>query len=200
MTTGNKYDGFQLVLLKVPKARNQDLLFTYLTCVLSESIKPSARMSARMVKLRLSAECTFCINSIAKATQEGISKCNTELLLKDIHGFLVANPVRAADPEVSKEQTIAIRLLKIMVDKVIAEVGSKITQCIRSNEGEAPSQFARYIEMKRNDATIVLLNVLAQTSTNTNRLMLAENTGSVRDTSNRRKVWKAPYPHWMVRA
>lgn len=148
--------GVNLVLLKILEACNQNVLFTSLINVLSESIATSSGTHDASLKARISSKCTFCINSIAKATQKGFSECNIDVLLSDMHQFLVTNPVRPQENAVSEEQTIAIRLLKTIVDKLVGEVGFKIRVNLKTIENGAPSQLARYIEMKLSDGTITL--------------------------------------------
>ena len=103
--------------------------------VLSDSVKLPTGMSDRMVKMRPSAKCTFALAQLRKPPQKAFSKCKIEVLLKDTNGFPVANPARIADPEVSEEQTIVILLLKKIMDKVIGEVGSKITNYLKRLRG-----------------------------------------------------------------
>ncbi len=145
--------GVNLVLLKILEACTQNMLFSSLIHVLSSSIAMLAEVHDVASKSRISSKCSFCINSIAKAVQKGFGTCNIEDLLKDMHEFLLANPVRPQAVETSEEQTIAIRLLKTIVDKLIAEVGLQIKDHLRKIGGEN-SQLARYIEMKLNDGTI----------------------------------------------
>lgn len=145
--------GVNLVLLKILEACTQNMLFSSLIHVLTSSIAKLQEVHDVASKARISSKCSFCINSIAKAVQKGFGTCNIDELLKDMHEFLVANPVRPQAVETSEEQTIAIRLLKTIVDKLIGEVGLRIKDHLRNIGGEQ-SQLWRYVEMKLNDGSI----------------------------------------------
>ncbi len=151
--------GVNLVTLKILEACDQNLLFTSLINVLRAGIKESGKLENISAKARISSKCTFCIKSIAKATQKGYADCNIDALLRDIHDFLSANPVLPHKNEVTEEQTIAIRLLKTIVDSMISEIGVNIRNCFRLIPNAETSQLARYVEMKLTDGSITLPTV-----------------------------------------
>lgn len=148
--------GVNLVLLKVLEACKQNMLITALIRVLQKSITSLSETHSVSMETRISSKCTFCINSLAKATQKGFAECNLDVLLNDIHEFLIANPVRPEENTTSEEQTVAIRLLKTIVDKLIGEVGMRIKEHLPLIGGKDESQLARYIEMKLHDGSIEL--------------------------------------------
>lgn len=140
--------GVNLVALKMLESSHQNELFSALINVLRDGIKESATADTPFKKARISAKCTLCIKSIAKATEKGYSNCRVDALLRDIDDFLVHNPVLPHKSEITEEQTIAIRLLKTIVDSLIAEIGEGIRSCLRLIPNIQNSQLAKYIDMK----------------------------------------------------
>ena len=139
--------GVNLMIVKVLESCNQNLLYTAMINLLLENIKEmqqhsgSARMSPSLAKS------SICIKSIAKVTKRGFADCRMDALLRDIHLFLVANPVRRDGKPSAEDQTFAMRLLKTVVNAIIDAIGKDIRSHLSLIPHAEGSQLVHYIDM-----------------------------------------------------
>lgn len=137
--------GVNLMIVKVLESCDENLLFTALINLLLSNIRKMQKSS--IDKMPALAKSSICIKSIAKVAKRGFKNCRINALLRDIHVFLKANPVRRDGSASSEDQTFAMRLLKTVVDAVVQEIGSSVFDKMDLIAQPEKSQLVQYIEM-----------------------------------------------------
>lgn len=137
--------GVNLMIVKVLESCDQNLLFTALINLLLANIRTMQRSA--IDKMPALAKSSICIKSIAKVAKRGFKDCRVNALLRDIHVFLKANPVRRDGSASSEDQTFAMRLLKTVVDAVIKEIGTDVLNRLDLIAQPDKSQLVQYVEM-----------------------------------------------------
>ncbi|KAI0567252.1 Armadillo-like helical domain containing protein [Gracilaria domingensis] len=141
--------GVNLVIVKVLESCDQNLLLTALINLLLINIRAIQRSESE--KYSGLAKSSICIKSIAKVAKRGFSNCRVSELLRDIHLFLIANPVRRDGDTSAEDQTFAMRLLKTVVNAIIDEIGSDIRRNLELIPQPEKSQLVHYIDMTLRD-------------------------------------------------
>lgn len=137
--------GVNLMIVKILESCDQNLLFTALINLLLKNIRLILRTGDERVSAL--AKSSICIKSIAKVAKRGYRTCRIDALLRDIHLFLVANPVRRDGAASAEDQTFAMRLLKTVVNSVIDEIGEDIRSRLSLIPHPDKSQLIHYVEM-----------------------------------------------------
>lgn len=137
--------GVNLMIVKVLESCDQNLLFTAMINLLLANIRMMQRSAAE--KMPALAKSSICIKSIAKVAKRGFAECRIDALLRDIHVFLKANPVRRDGVSSSEDQTFAMRLLKTVVNAVIDEIGLEVLKKLGLIVQPEKSQLVQYVEM-----------------------------------------------------
>lgn len=137
--------GVNLMIVKVLESCDQNLLFTAMINLLLANIRMMQRSAAD--KMPALAKSSICIKSIAKVAKRGFAECRVDALLRDIHVFLKANPVRRDGVSSSEDQTFAMRLLKTVVNAVIDEIGLEVLKKLGLIVQPEKSQLVQYVEM-----------------------------------------------------
>ncbi|CAN8069003.1 unnamed protein product [Agarophyton chilense] len=141
--------GVNLMIVKVLESCDQNLLLTALINLLLTNIRAIQRSNAE--KSSALAKSSICIKSIAKVAKRGFANCRVSELLRDIHLFLMANPVRRDGNSTAEDQTFAMRLLKTVVNAIIDEIGSGIRGNLELIPQPEKSQLVHYIDMTLRD-------------------------------------------------
>lgn len=167
--------GVNLTIVKVLESCDQNLLYTAMINLLLENIRSSQRTGPGKMSPPL-AKSSICIKSIAKVTRRGFSECRVNALLRDIHLFLTANPVRRDGVSSAEDQTFAMRLLKTVVNAIIDEIGGDIRLHLDLIPQLDKSQLVHYIDMTLSDRKRTKGDTACPGSGNeqTNRLKEAE--------------------------
>lgn len=142
--------GVNLMIVKVLESCDQNLLYTAMINLLLENIKAIQRSGSRNMSTAL-AKSSICIKSIAKVTKRGFTDCRVNALLRDIHLFLMANPVRRDGTSSAEDQTFAMRLLKTVVNAIIDEMGIGIRTHLDLIPQPDKSQLVHYVDMTLSD-------------------------------------------------
>lgn len=137
--------GVNLMIVKVLESCDQNLLFTAMINLLLANIRMMQRSAAD--KMPALAKSSICIKSIAKVAKRGFAECRIDALLRDIHVFLKANPVRRDGIASSEDQTFAMRLLKTVVNAIIDEIGLEVLNRLGLIVQPEKSQLVQYVEM-----------------------------------------------------
>lgn len=137
--------GVNLMIVKVLESCDQNLLFTALINLLLANIRTMQRSESD--KVSALAKSSICIKSIAKVAKRGFADCRVSALLRDIHLFLMANPVRRDGVSSSEDQTFAMRLLKTVVNAIIDEIGVEIRSKLDLVPQPEKSQLVHYVDM-----------------------------------------------------
>lgn len=137
--------GVNLMIVKVLELCDQNLLFTAMINLLLLNIRIMQRQPGE--KMMALAKSSICIKSIAKVVKRGFSGCRVNALLRDIHLFLMANPVRKDSMSSAEDQTFAMRLLKTVVNAIIDEMGEEIRLKMDLIPQPDKSQLVQYVEM-----------------------------------------------------
>lgn len=138
--------GVNLMIVKVLESCDQNLLYTAMINLLLQNLKAMQHIESVETSSAL-AKSSICIKSIAKVTKRGFGDCRVNALLRDIHLFLMANPVRRDGTSSSEDQTFAMRLLKTVVNSIIDEIGSDICLHLDLIPQPEKSQLVQYIDM-----------------------------------------------------
>eukprot|EP00177_Eucheuma_denticulatum_P001313 GFKZ01002380.1.p1 GENE.GFKZ01002380.1~~GFKZ01002380.1.p1 ORF type:complete len:2108 (+),score=298.31 GFKZ01002380.1:243-6566(+) len=142
--------GVNLTIVKVLESCDQNLLYTAMINLLLDNIRSSQRTGSGKMSPPL-AKSSICIKSIAKVTRRGFAECRVNALLRDIHIFLTANPVRRDGVSSAEDQTFAMRLLKTVVNAIIDEIGADIRLHLDLIPQLDKSQLVHYIDMTLSD-------------------------------------------------
>lgn len=142
--------GVNLMIVKILESCNQNLLYTALINHLLENIRSIQRTGSGKMSPPL-AKSSICIKSIAKVTKRGFADCRVNALLRDIHLFLMANPVRRDGSSSAEDQTFAMRILKTVVNAIIDEMGANIRLHLDLIPQLDKSQLVHYIDMTLGD-------------------------------------------------
>lgn len=141
--------GVNLMIVKVLESCDENLLFTALINLLLSNIRTIQRSDSG--KASALAKSSICIKSIAKVAKRGFGTCRVNELLRDIHLFLMANPVRRNGGSSAEDQTFAMRLLKTVVNAIIDKIGSGIQDNLDLIPQPEKSQLVHYIDMTLRD-------------------------------------------------
>lgn len=144
--------GVNLMIVKVLESCDQNLLLTALINLLLSNIRTIQRSDEE--KPSALAKSSICIKSIAKVAKRGFGSCRVNELLRDIHLFLMANPVRRDGDTSAEDQTFAMRLLKTVVNAIIGEIGAGIRQNLDLIPHPEKSQLVHYIDMTLRDVDV----------------------------------------------
>lgn len=142
--------GVNLMIVKILESCDQNLLYTALINHLLENIRSIQRTGSGKMSPPL-AKSSICIKSIAKVTKRGFADCRVNALLRDIHLFLMANPVRRDGSTSAEDQTFAMRILKTVVNAIIDEMGANIRLHLDLIPQLDKSQLVHYIDMTLGD-------------------------------------------------
>lgn len=168
--------GVNLMIVKVLESCDQNLLFTAMINLLLINIRTMQRHSAD--KIPALAKSSICIKSIAKVAKRGFKECRINALLRDIHVFLKANPVRRDGASSAEDQTFAMRLLKTVVNAVIEEIGVEIRSTLDLIAQPEKSQLVHYVEMTLKDMGLEKDTGLVPSEANRTQLWLSSNGGA----------------------
>lgn len=141
--------GVNMVVLKVLESCDQNALFAALLNMLLANIdgKGEVFTSHEDGDSIVSPKSALCIKSLAKVAKRGFAECKVDVLLRDMHLFLVAHPIRK-DGAVSQEDTeVAMRLLKTIVNALIDEFGASVRAHLSLISQPETSQLVHYITM-----------------------------------------------------